>query len=737
MKRILALTLAAIFIASVLTACGEPKTATAAICANVRVTSSDAENAAAWLTERLGDAMTGRVVLGTDADGYGVDLSALEADGFLIRAFGGEDVLLAKTADGLDRAARKYAKMVEAGAVTDVTYHEGARIEKLTIAGRDISEYTIYSEDEPNMLAAANELAARIEQACGVKPAVSAAAPAAPYIALRYVHDDALSTVGYRWSVGADGLTLECSDGFIMSSAHFAVVRFLENALGWFGLSFGYETLAEADLVSLDAGESGGETNAFLYAYPYGDQYAARVGDPFDHRYDEALNNNFSGLRHCCHGLQNNRFAAELSKSANRDWSQDQPCYLDETFFEVSYDDVLEFIENKIAAGGVIGENFFNVDIAAGDNMNWCKCKACRKMYADEGSTEAGAVVTWANRISEALDEVHPGLRYGIFAYAGTNKPPKTVRPNDLLAITYCFDMSCDTHPHDGSMCDTDLLNHVPYNSYPHLKDHNNTFMANYLRGWTEICDCVCVWFYGMTANLVTMDFIHTVRSDLVFFHDLGVKSLFWEAEDYGYSSNKAAKWLMSGLVWNIGMTDEEYDAYYDRVLEALYGDGWEYVKEYIAAIDSIYESGPCLHGWGGYLTEPMWELRFDTLYELTEQALPLVCSEKQEQRLMKIDLSCIYSGCVSSFFSAKEAGDEDRLAELERRYQTVRERAEKYGFRFGGLDGGPVDVAGSLAPDLELEAWTLHDAYDWHYTPPTSEMPERVAQYVSETEAD
>ena len=40
--------------------------------ANIRVTSSDAEDAALWLTERLGDALTDRVVLGTDADGYGV-----------------------------------------------------------------------------------------------------------------------------------------------------------------------------------------------------------------------------------------------------------------------------------------------------------------------------------------------------------------------------------------------------------------------------------------------------------------------------------------------------------------------------------------------------------------------------------------------------------------------------------------------------------------------------------------
>ena len=720
MKRLLSLTLAAIFIAAALASCAAAPDG--AISANIRVTSSDALDAAAWLDARLGERLTDSVVIGTNDDGYGVDISALEADGYFIRSFGREDVLFAQTPDGLDRAARKYAKMVEAGSVTDATYHEGYRIKRVEIAGRDIGEYTIYCADDAELLAAANELANLVKKACGAELAVVTGEAVAPFIALRYVHDEALSTVGYRWSVGEDGLTVECSDAFKPSAAHFAVTRFLENAFGWFGLTYGYEALAEADLISLPVGESGGEVNAFLYAYPYGDFGA----EPFDHKYNEALNNNFSGVRHCCHGLQNNRFAGELSMSANHNWSDDQPCYLSDEFFDVVYDDVLQYIEDKLVGGAKIGVDFFNVDIAAGDNSNWCQCRKCRRMFSEEGGTEAGAVVTWANRLSEALDKVHSGLKYGIFAYAGTNKPPKTVRPNDLLVITYCFDMSCDTHPHDGSLCEGDLNNHVPYNTFPHLQDHNNVYMGEHLREWTNISDNINVWFYGMAARLVTMDFIHTVREDLIFFCDLGVKSFFWEAEDYGYSANKAAKWLMSGLVWNIDMTDEEYDTYYDRVLEALYGDGWEYVKEYVAAVDSIYRNGPCLHGWGGYIVEPMWEKRFDTLFELLESALPLANSRLQEVRLTKLDASCLYSGCAASFFNAKEAGDAERLAELERRYQLIFERTKKMGIDLSAYGGDPV-------PDLEIEAWTLHDAYDWHVRPPKSEMPERVAAYVDE----
>ena len=357
MQKTLAIILAAVMLAAALASCAGTPSASAAIGANVRVTSSDAESAAAWLTSRLGVKLTDRIVLGTSADGYGIDLSALEADGYIIRSLGGEVALFARTADGLDRAARKYAKMVEAGAVTDVTYHEGYRVKRLTVSGRDISEYTIFSEDETNMFKAANDLAARIKEACGAELAVTTEAPAAPYIALKYVRDDALSTCGYRWSVSADGLTVECSDGYKPSAAHFAVARFLETRLGWFGVTFGYETLAAAESIALEDGESGGEVNAFGFLCPYGDKNC--VDDQFEHAYTDHYGNGeagqMCGIKQSCHGMQVNKFGGELSNSPNNNWQFDQPCYLDEEFFEVSLTDVSAYIEDKLDAGMVIG----------------------------------------------------------------------------------------------------------------------------------------------------------------------------------------------------------------------------------------------------------------------------------------------------------------------------------------------------------------------------------------------
>ena len=214
MKKLISLTLVIIMLSAALASCAAAPKATAAISANIRVTSSDALDAATWLTERLGDKLTSRVVLGIDGEAYGVDVSSLEADGYIVRDLGGETALFARTSDGLDRAARKYAKMVESDAVADVTYHEGYRVKRVELAGRDISEYTVYAGDETLLLSAAKEFASYIKTACGAEVAVSTGTPAAPYIVLGFVHDETLSSCGYRWNVTDKGLTFECSDAY-------------------------------------------------------------------------------------------------------------------------------------------------------------------------------------------------------------------------------------------------------------------------------------------------------------------------------------------------------------------------------------------------------------------------------------------------------------------------------------------------------------------------------------------
>ena len=725
MKKALCILLAAMFTAAAFASCAAAPTASGAINANIRLTSSDAFDAAAWLAERLGDRLTDRVVIGTDASEYGMDVSTLEDDGFFIRACGGEDVLFAKTPDGLDRAVRKYAKSVERGeAVADTAYHEGYRVGRIEIAGRDISEYRIVCEDDDKYLIdAANELSGLIERACGASLEVVFALPeeqgeqdAEPYILLRFIRYDALSTVGYRWWVDENCLIIECSDAYKPTSAHFAVTRFLENELGWFGLTYGYETLAEADVISIPAGKSGGEANAFDYVNFYGDAQS----DPANDRFDRS-SMTLSGVPNCCHGLQNNRFASDLSSSPQRNWADDQPCFLSDEFFEASYDDVSEYIEEKLDAGAVLGEDLCFVDIAAGDNAKWCTCRDCSAMLKKEGTLSA-SVVTWANRLSDALDEKYPGVIYGIFAYLGTNKPPKTIVPNGHLSITYCYDSNCAVHVHDGRDCEASAK-------------------PSYLEDWLAVTDNVYVWGYAMDEGFMSTCYTGMVRDNLRYFHDVGVKGIMWEAEDRGFSTGKIAKWLSAGLTWNIDMTDDEYDEFFDRICAAMYGDGGPFVREYCDALGAMRRSGKCASSGFTAAATPTFQPyfiapAFDTLFSLTEAALQNVDSARQEVRMTKLSAACIYQGCAASYFDAYGAGDDARVAELSARYALIEERLAAIGIDVRSCWQGGIVVwdREDWESDMEVMAWASwkHNAKILSLTVPERETPERVAAILS-----
>ena len=734
MKKALCILLAAAILAASLASCAFTPSE---INANIRVTSSDAGDAAAWLSDRLGDALTDRVVIGTDTDAYGVDVSALEADGYVIRSFGGEIALFARTADGLDRAVRKYAKAVERGETpADETYHEGARIKSLTVAGRDISEYTIYREDGSPMSAAANEFSSRIKEACGAALAVSAGSPTAPYIALRFVHDESLSTVGYRWSVDEGGLTIECSDGYKPSSPTVAVRRFLEKELGWMGMTVGYGELESADAISFDVGESGGETNAFQAYNIYGDPYTEKAA--FTHTLPTT-----SAIPNACHGLQNSKFAGDLSTSSGRDWAWDQPCWLDEDFYEVSLEDITAHIEKRIEAGAVIGDDLVFIDVAHGDNAEWCWCRECTALYRAEGPTFASHILTWINRLSDELNETYPGLYYGIFAYQGTNKLPKTIRPNEHIFITYCYDDSCSAHSLDGKDCDEDPIKNL---GLLNRGDHDNRIMSADLLDWLAVTKNVYVWYYGLMNGFSTMSFVHTVRDDITFFYKNGVKGVFWESEDRGFSTGKISKLIAAALLWEPDMTDEEYDGLVDRVLRHLYGeDAVSAVREYVVIQDRVYQTGRCMTCWAYYgirshISEVIYGKAADELFELIEDAIMLADSKAHEQLLWRLSCENIYKTCSTGYFTAYNAGDDERVTELSRRYDLMVSRVDRLGIDITATPFVFVNwevLRIGYERDLEVEAWTKKDIEysDFAIVKPTREMPSRVAAILAQRE--
>ena len=705
MKKIFSLALCAAMLASALASCASDE---GRLDPAITLTSSDARANAEWLDERL-DEIPDDVVIGVGSDAaYGIDMSDFESDGYILREMDGEVLIFGASADGLDRAVRKYAKAAEAGATAelDEVYHEGYRIEKLTVAGRDISEYTIYypSENNENMLFAVSELQRLVKKACGAELAAVEGAPSGAAIEFRFSDDKALKDDGYKYTVSENGIVFE---GAVKRGCMYAVWRFLENECGWTGLIYGESYLLPTEHLDIPAGTERSETPAFgylnMYRHYWG-SYNNDKGTPTD------VQNSYGTLTCTMHGL-----------ASFLDWltpSDPQICYNDDEIYAEVEENVQAYIEGQLTAGRQIGVDFFGVDLGQTDSNSYCTCKTCRSVYKREGSN-SGSVVLFANRIAEAMvDEGYEGLYYKIFAYAGSNVPPAEADPNEWIHVTFCTDFNCSNHKADGSECAQDYIS-APSTAYP--SNSNNEDYDRWLRGWCEKTDSVYVWFYALDQALLQYTTLYNMYDDFRHFYELGVDGIFYQCQFDGLGIQRVQHQMLAQLQWNMDMTEEEWESFLCCILESEFGDGWEYIREYIEIWERAQDMMPCWHCWGGgYYSMGRFsfnyvEANFDTCVELFDKAIHEANSAAQQSRAEALSCPMYYQGCMSSYYRAEARGDTERMQVISDRYAHMVELLHKNGFDPAGAGIYTVDGYREHYPltveECAADCWTNEKA--------------------------
>ena len=412
MKRALSLIIAAIMLAASLASCADRREG-AGLDPNITVTSSDAIGAAKWLEERL-DMFPDRIVLGTDASAYDVDVSALEDDGYIIRRTGDELALFARTPDGLDRAARRYAKAVQAGdTVSDETFHEGYRIEELRLTGNDISTYAIRVESSSDSVCSwvtknvAGTFSELFGIACGFAPEVSGKAE--HYIVLRHVENDGFKDSSYNYHFENGDLIIEFAEIY---GAKNGALLFLQNECGWTDLILGYDVLEEADLIDVPA------------------DLDVTVHPTLEGGLCQCIRNCRSTLRKLNPSLAEYSYKIPSAHHALGEiWATyyskrhfgHYPCLTDEDVIETCVEDIVAHIEGRIAAGEKLGEDIYHIDLGMedgdGNGTTFCNCKNCQSVYLEEGAAWAGPMIRFANRVEEEVDEAgYDGIKYSVFA---------------------------------------------------------------------------------------------------------------------------------------------------------------------------------------------------------------------------------------------------------------------------------------------------------------------------------
>lgn len=682
MKRILSLLLCAVMLASALASCAVNDSQR--ISQNISVASSAAEDYALWLTDRLGLVPDNVIMAVGDDNSYGIDMSDFEDDGYVIKNVGGDVLLLGKTGEGLDLAARKYANSVDLDrTIEDVVYHEGYRIEKFTLFGRDISEYTVVRPEVDdvtgqNMSFAVSEFIRLIKQACGVElPLVIGETDASPLIRFEYSDKEELKVGGYEY--------FEENGDLVFSSARRegntnAVYRFLENECGWDWLIYGNSDLQETDHLVIGEGLYKTETPAFEWHIVSQNRSNHLFKTDKVIREPGYLNmtkqQQSYPVKHANHGMSKNNWANWITNNHTG-----QICYTSEANYDTVLYNILKYLREKEEAGEIIGETIRDIDMAQGDSGMYCQCGECFAVNGEEGST-LGPVIRFANGIAEEVNAEYPGtdLLFKVFAYYGALQAPKTA-PNEWVSVSYAPNGSCANHTMDGKNCDPDV------NTF--LQDSGCDF-GRYLAEWCAVSDNTYVWYYHIGTSFNYYNCWNLIYHDYKYMHELGVKGVYFYNYARGMGAKTVEHLLAWYLLWDIDMTWEEYEALYDRILEEEYGDGWQYMKELLRVYGEA-QNDKCWNCWGysdrttgadyydlGYIAENYGEMA-----RLIEKTITLATNPYQEALGEMFSLSVYYTGCYTNFFRYINTGNEAGLAQLEKDYQLVIDRFTENGYDY------------------------------------------------------
>ncbi len=173
-------------------------------------------------------------------------------------------------------------------------------------------------------------------------------------------------------------------------------------------------------------------------------------------------------------------------------------------------------------------------DISQNDNHWMCQCPDCKAMSEREGS-ESGPLIDFINAVADGIRTEYPDIYVQTFAYAVTEKAPKTLRPRDNVIIRIA-----ELNAEWGR--ESDLF---------HPATHpTNRAQFERLQAWSRIAKNIAEWDYWIQYSPndkfpTPYAPLSCIAADLATFYRHGARTLFIECEDPEKTSFFALKrWL-------------------------------------------------------------------------------------------------------------------------------------------------------------------------------------------------
>lgn len=185
-------------------------------------------------------------------------------------------------------------------------------------------------------------------------------------------------------------------------------------------------------------------------------------------------------------------------------------------------------------------------------------------------------MITFVNKVAEAIEEEFPHVVVDTLAYMYTRKPPKLVKPRHNVCVRLCSIECCFAHP-------LETCREVTGGFRLRAKPGDPSFQED-LIGWGRICDRIYIWDYVTNYRYFWLPFpnFQVLGPNMRFFVKNGVRGVYEEGNYQSVSPDmtEMRTWLLAKLLWN---PDFDVEAGILEFTEAVYGPAAEEIREYIA----------------------------------------------------------------------------------------------------------------------------------------------------------
>ncbi len=277
------------------------------------------------------------------------------------------------------------------------------------------------------------------------------------------------------------------------------------------------------------------------------------------------------------------------------------------------------------------------VSLTQHDNFDFCQCKNCKAIDEANGS-QSGTMITFVNEVARRVKASgnYDNVVFDTFAYQYTRKPPSQVRPREDVVVRLCSIECCFGHTLDDAGCEL-----------------NADFM-NDLKEWGKICNRIYIWDYVNNYAQTACIFPNfgVMQRNVQIFSENNVKGIYEEGNYYIATCDaefaEMRTYLLSKLMQNPYL---DYSAEMNGYLNAVYGDGGVYIREFIDIITahavtetehlSIYQpSDKTLYG--------MTKDDIAKCDELWEKAKNAAKTDAELSQILRSELSWRYWKCAN-----------------------------------------------------------------------------------------